>query len=144
MSRSKIRTALQDRVDELAASASITIEVAHQNSSFKPTKATDVYWTTNILEVESTERSMFTTFQEELEGLFQITVFSPAGKDTTKSDISMNLLDSGFIAGDQYSYDGGYVEILRMWQAPKVIDGSHFMEPYTIRWSSWINRTTNN
>lgn len=133
-----IQTALEDYTDTLTSDS-----VVHQNVAFKPVNTTSTYWRTAYTEIESRERSMGTTFQEQREGLFQITVFSKVGAGTITAKVSMDLITDGFISGDNITVDDGYVKIERCWKDPYNIEGTWMMEPYTVRWTAWINRTNN-
>jgi hypothetical protein len=119
----------------------ITVDIAKPNQIYKPTLGTP-YVKLYLLPIEHTEIDVLgADFWETYEGLYQINVFTPAGRLGTSADTITDALVAGFISGKCINTGEFSLRIIRAWRLDTLEETSWFQTPVRIRWTAEIPRT---
>lgn len=133
-----INTAVKAKVDTLLTDIA---DVVGPNEIYKPTIG-QPYVKLYLLPIEHTEIDILgKDFWETYEGLYQISVFTPAGRLSTSADTITDTLVAGFVSGIFIDTGEFNLRIIRAWRLDTLEESNWFQTPVRIRWTAEIPRT---
>ena len=108
-------------------------DVAWPNINYKP-KAGHVYLTCHMLPGRFNQASMGADGKDRQDGVFQITVFEPAGSGRSTWP---DLIAEHFKRGTTLSYNGTDVRIRAASIGPAGVDGAWYIIPVSINYQTY-------
>ena len=134
MSYKTIQAALEKKL----ATISPAIATAYENLPYTPTVGTP-YQRVNLLPNATADRAISADVREYF-GLFQVTLFYPAGNGRGLAQARADAIDAAFKPVQRLTESSTIVEITESAQvAGGYQDGDRWVVPITIRWRSFAN-----
>jgi hypothetical protein len=128
---SKVESALRQH---LAAMLGVP-PIQYENVEYR---ASGTYCKATVLPAEIVTPALGLSAPQRYEGIFQVSVFTPAGKGTKTADDLVSLLLSRYPRGTSLVYSGVSVLILKSWRGPGIDGESYFQIPVSIRFQSYL------
>lgn len=125
MSNANIRAALATRLNTLG------LPTAWENSNFKPT-AGQVYLAETLLPNETLSIGVSSTSADNFGGIYQVLVHAPAGAGKGAAVSAAEQVAAAFPKGASLTYDGVTVRVLRVSQAPSLMNGERYVIPVSV------------
>lgn len=122
------------------ATAVGSVVVVASNDIYKPLIGTP-YVKTYLLPIEHTDRDVLgTDFWETIEGFFQVSVFTPAGRGTAAADAITDDLFAHFVSGKRIDTGEFNLRIIRAWRTDSLEETDWYGTPVRIRWTAELPR----
>lgn len=116
-------------------------DVVAPNEIYKPMIGSP-YVKLYLLPIEHSQIDILgSEFWETYEGLYQISVFTPAGRLSTVADSITDALVAGFVSGKFFDTGEFNLRIIRAWRLDTLEETNWFQSPVRIRWTAEIPRT---
>lgn len=129
-----IRSALTARLQSLSGLPS----VAWENVSFTPT-AGSMYLKPSFLPGEPIQAELGTNGQNMHTGLYQISVFAPAGAGVASVNTMVNTICDHFKRMTDLTYGGVTVRLIKAFPSPMMQETGWIQIPITVMWRAYAS-----
>jgi len=139
---SKVRSALVQSLVDLSTANSWTYPIAAENNPEEQNHDSvwlGISYIPNIPDVAT----LGDGGEDDLNGIFQIDIFTPLGKGEKDALDIVDVLRSYFTAGRRFAYSGQEVVITGCGQTNGFSSNNYFRIPVSVIWYSRLTRTIN-
>lgn len=134
MSHRKISAALSTRLNSLAG----TTPKAYENSGYTPGEGT-AWLRESYLPAETITVGMGDADSNDFRGVYQIGIYTPAGKSKYESHQLVEAIAAHFVRGTVLTFEGQAVTLTSTSIGPGITSGAWYLVPVSVRFRAFAD-----